>query len=412
MLFWQGMNEPKKNQSATIHAMERISGQKKAIDVLSAALSSGKLHHAYIFHGPLGVGKYSTAVAFAKTILCHNPIPNLIGQLAACGHCESCTLFRAIDQATFHPETITPETLAKNEEADEAGLKSAHPDLHIVVKELARYSDNAQIRNRKLTSIPVEVIQTHVIEPVYHAPALKHGKVFIIDEAELMNPFGQNAILKTLEEPPAGTVLILITSSEDRLLPTIRSRCQRIAFTPLDDNVVRRWLEDHHPDEMRGLDDSLRDWLTAFSAGSLGRAVMVLNYKLTEWAQAILPAIEGIAQGHPSGELGSMMASRIDEFAKAWVDSHKGASKEAANKLAAKLMWGMIAEHARAKVQHLSSSITPGDLAAGDNLLEPWLKVVDAITAAEDYYASNVKIDLVCDHLVMEMTKYIYKTSV
>ena len=390
--------------------MDRISGQKKAIDVLSAALASGKLHHAYIFHGPLGVGKYSTAIAFAKVVLCHNPMTNLTGQLAACGHCESCGLFRTIDEATF--EGAVEKDLPKGEEADEAGLKSPHPDLHIVVKELARYSDNAQIRNRKLTTIPVEVIQENVIDPVYHAPAMKHGKVFVIDEAELMNQFGQNAILKTLEEPPAGTVLILITSSEDRLLPTIRSRCQRIVFTPLDDNVVRRWLEDHRTEDMRGLDDGIRSWLISFAAGSLGRAVMVLDYQLTEWAQAILPLIEGIARGQATGELGGMMAKRIDEFAKAWVDSHKGASKEAANKMAAKLMWGMVAEHARAKVRHLSGAITAGDLAGGDATLEPWLGVIDSITEAEEYYASNVKIDLVCDHLVMKMTQSIYKTQV
>src|SRR5690606_4650358 len=118
-----------------------------------------------------------------------------------------------------------------------------HPDLHVVTKELARYSEDRSTRERKLTQIPVDVLRTELIEPVYRAAQMGHGKVFIVDEAELLNDAGQNAMLKTLEEPPAGTTIILVTSIQDRLLPTIRSRCQRVAFVPLPDSVVSRWLQ-------------------------------------------------------------------------------------------------------------------------------------------------------------------------
>ncbi|QQE13204.1 DNA polymerase III subunit [Planctomycetota bacterium] len=387
--------------------MDRIQGQSKAVGVLEAALCSGKLHHAYMFHGPVGVGKYSTAVAFAKVVLCLDQVVDLHGKVHACGHCESCKLFKMVDDATF--DGGLKEVNKKGEEEDEGGLKGAHPDLHVVVKELARYSDDANVRNRKLTSIPVQVIQEAVLEKAYHKPAMGKGKVFIIDEAELMNPFGQNALLKTLEEPAPGSVFILVTSSEDRLLPTIKSRCQRIGFVPLDDGVVRRWLEGHETETMRGLDDAMREWLIGFSGGSLGRAGMTIRFGLMAWANDILPRIEGLAQGKADGELGGMMAARVDEFAKGWVDAHKGASKEAANKMGAGLMWGMVSEHARRKMMGNVDVVGVGDLEGGEGVMGPWVKVIEAITEAEDLYRSNVKIDMVCDHLVMKMTQAIYR---
>ena len=93
-------------------AMDTILGQTRAIDQLLAALASGRLHHAYIFHGPAGVGKCTTARAFAAVLLCHDPVTDLAGRVAACGACASC---RAI----------------------EAGK---HPDLPVIVQELALYS--------------------------------------------------------------------------------------------------------------------------------------------------------------------------------------------------------------------------------------------------------------------------------
>ncbi|WP_145079994.1 DNA polymerase III subunit [Poriferisphaera corsica] len=393
--------------------MDRIQGQSKVVGVLDAALMSGKLHHAYMFHGPVGVGKYSTAVEFAKVVLCLDPVTDLRGKVAACGACKSCQLFKPIETATFgvdeQREQADHDERRGNEGDDEGGLKGAHPDLHVVVKELARYSDDANIRNRKLTSIPVQVIQEAVLDKAYKKPVMGKGKVFIIDEAELMNAFGQNAILKTLEEPAPGSVFILVTSSEDRLLPTIRSRCQRIGFVPLGDDVVRRWLERHEAEVMRGLDDEMREWLIGFSGGSLGRAELVVKYGLFEWAREVLPRIEGIATGRADGELGGMMAGMVDAFAKAWCDGHDGASKEAANKMGAGLMWGMVAEHARRQMMMNAEQVGVGDLEQGENVMEPWARVIEYVTEAEELYRSNVKIDMVCDHLVMKMTQAIYR---
>ena len=390
--------------------MEDVIGQSRAIGVLKAALQSGKLHHAYVFHGPVGVGKYRTAVGLAKTVLCQDKVTNLRGEVEACGGCQSCQLIAPL----LEVEEIGRRAISskkKDQVDDEGGLRTAHPDLHVVVKELARYSDDANVRNRKLTVIPREVLMKEVVEPAGLAPKMGQGKVFIIDEAELMADAGQNALLKTLEEPPPGSLFLLITSSEDRLLPTIKSRCQRIAFSPLSDQQVEGWLGRHAVTAMRELDDVVRRWLIQFAAGSLGKAVMAVEYGLTDWAKQALPRIDGIAAGKASGELGSVMSECVDGFAKAWCDVHDGASKLAANKRAASLMWAMIAEYARHRIGACAIQTQGMREDEAERVIGPWLKLVEAIPDAEAMFASNVKLDLVCDHLVVRMTQAIYKVD-
>ncbi|MFP4144600.1 MAG: ATP-binding protein [Phycisphaeraceae bacterium] len=372
--------------------MDHVLGQDRAIDVLQTQLAAGRPHHAYVFHGPAGVGKFTTALAFGRVLLCHQPQTDLTGRPEACGSCPSCRLLPATGPTNDPPADEADDDLP-------AGASTAHPDLRVVTKELARFSESAQVRQRKLTSIPLDVLKEALIGPVYRRAQLGHGKVFIVDEAELMGIPAQNVLLKTLEEPPAGTTIILVTASEDRLLPTIRSRCQRVAFVPLADEVIRKWL-DRHAAELIERD---RQWLAQFAAGSLGRAELALEYGLTEWAETVIPALEGFASGRPRGELGSQIAERIDAFAKEWVSRHDGASKEAANRLAAGLMWSLIASHARTRIAELAPQCPAGDLAASEAALEPWLGVIDAVQEVQQLLASNVHLGLACDHLVTRM---------
>lgn len=378
--------------------MDRILGQDRAVDVLQTQLAGGRLHHAYIFGGPTGVGKCTTALAFARVLLCHDQQTDLAGRVTACGACASCKLMPT--------EKADAEAEAKTEAETDNTASGAHPDLHIVTKELARYSEDRTVRERKLTSIPVDVLRTHLLEPVQRAARLTHGKVFIIDEAELLNLTGQNLLLKTLEEPPAGTTIMLITASEDRLLPTIRSRCHRIAFVPLADETVERWLQTHAPE----LIERDRQWLIEFAGGSLGRAKLAIDYELTEWAETVLPTLDRISQGKPSGALGQQIAERVDTFAKQWVDAHANASKEAANKLAADLMGALIAARARRRVHELATRCEAGDPVAQETAMEPWLTVIDAVERMRELLASNVNMSLTCDHLVANMTQGLTRT--
>ncbi|MBB6430092.1 DNA polymerase III subunit [Algisphaera agarilytica] len=364
--------------------MDRIHGQTHALDQLHAQLASGRVHHAQIFHGPAGVGKFTTALAFAKVLLCHDPVTDLAGRRSACGGCPSCLAFR----------------IDSEEDSLDAFPGVAHPDLHVVNKELARYSDDKQTRDRKLTSIPVNVLRTALIEPAYLGAQLNHGKVFIVDEAELLNPAGQNALLKTLEEPPTpdeggGTTIILVTSNEDRLLPTIRSRCQRIAFVPLPNEVLDRYLQEH----AETLEPVERSWLVGFAHGSLGRAKLVLDYKLTEWARVVLAQLEQMAMGRAVPSLGADMAERINGFAEAWVKNHQNASKEAANKLAAGLMFSLIATYAQEQLDKLAEHCDPADPESAEAQLLPWVGVIDALGVAESRLGSNVNLGLTCDGL-------------
>jgi len=365
--------------------MDRILGQPAALSALRNQLATQRVHHAQVFHGPAGVGKFTTAVAFARELLCQDPVSDLHGNASACGTCRSCKLFKPLEDG-------------EDEDDPTAALSSAHPDLHIVTKELALYSDDKKIRDRKLTSIPVDVIHEHLLVPASHSPALNHGKVFIVDEAELLNATGQNALLKTLEEPTEGTYLILVTSSEHRLLPTIRSRCQRVAFAPLDDQAVSHCLGEHHPE----LDEQTAKWVVGFAQGSLGRASLAVRFELVEWGTAVLSPVQRLAKsGRPEPKLGASIGACVDGFAAAWVSAHKNASKEAANRRAAALMGSMISNYARRRVAGVAERCDPESPGDSEQALNPWLGVIEAVSEFEGQLNRNVNLKLCCEGLGM-----------
>ncbi len=365
--------------------MQEILGQGGAVHVLQSALRAERLHHAYIFHGPAGVGKFTTAIAFARVLLCHDVQLDLAQQVTACTSCESCRLLGDIE---------TP----------------AHPDLHVLRKELAAVSQFSHLRKRKQHNIPVDLLREHMIggnigtgpakkyvEPVVgNKPLLGYNKVFIIDEAELLEQVGQNALLKTLEEPPAQTYIILVTTNEDKLLPTVRSRCQRVAFVPLADDIVSRWLDGQEVQ----LDEAQRLWLVGFACGSLGRVQLAVQYDLSSWARDVLEPIDAMVDGQYPVQLGGCMAEHIENFAKRWVDEHPNASKSAANRQAAALMWSLVACHAQQKIAQLAPDCDGHDLQSAEAVLQPWLAAIDSLHRTEKELAGNVLLNLATDHLV------------
>jgi DNA polymerase-3 subunit delta' len=271
---------------------------------------------------------------------------------------------------------------------------------------MAAQSSVAAIRNRKLLSIPVDLLREFVIggettDGKFHdaaaskSPSLRNGKVFIIDEAHLLAPVGQNALLKTLEEPPANTYFILVTHQLDQLLITIRSRCQAVSFAALPDEVINRWLANNELE----LTDRETQWFIHFCNGSLGLAEMCKRYELVTWARDILPGVMDITRGKAAPMLGSICGEKIDTLAKAWVDSHNGASKEAANKMAAHLMFHLLGQYARSRMQHIAESAPVDDPVTNEQQLGPWLCLIDSLTIAQQALNSNVNLTLVMDHL-------------
>ena len=373
--------------------MDQIIGQAHALEVLQSSLQSGRMHHALIFHGPVGVGKFTAAKALAKVLLCLDPQTELTGRVVACESCESC------------------RRLASPGGDD---IASTHPDFHIVTKELARYSEDKKVQNAKLRNIPLDVLKSALLDPVYLASQLRHGKVFIVDEAELIDDRGQNLLLKTLEEPPAGTYIILVTSSEDRLLPTIRSRCQRVGFSALTPAELERAIRalpepvaqkvgDEPPRSWNTLEPAEKKWVLDYAAGSIGRAQLAIEYDLVRWAKVVVPALRGMRQGNFPAELGKTIAESIDGFAETWVRRHRNASKEAANKQGGALMWSMIGQEACRAIREAAASSRPGDLAASEAAVSPWLGVIDALQQAERELGANVNMGIACDHLVSVM---------
>ena len=394
--------------------METILGQERAVGILQSALQTGRLHHAYIFHGPRGVGKFTAAREFARILLCHQPQRDLAGNLLACGACESCRLMKPpaplpVDESKKRKRRKDDDGDAdapKQADPDDVFDREGHPDYHVIRKELIVFSPDSELRKRKQMNIPVSLLRERMIggevggkffaSKAFHSAQLRHGKVFIIDEAELLEEEGQNAMLKTLEEPATDTYIILVTASEDRLLPTIRSRCQRVPFSALPDRIVADWIAKN----AASLNEQQVQWLARFVGGSLGKAELALRYELFLWAKAVLPAIGEMQKSRYPADLGRAIADFINGFAERWVDEHPNASKEAANKQAAGLMWAMIMQHARQKLADLSLRCPAGDPVAGEAMLEPWLGAIVAVQEAERALASNVNLSLTCDGLV------------
>ncbi|MEW6252074.1 MAG: DNA polymerase III subunit delta' [Planctomycetota bacterium] len=180
-----------------------VQHQDRALSILRRALRSGRTHHAYLLEGPEGVGKELAARALAARLLCEAETRPLDAD--ACGDCRACRLLAA----------------------------GNHPDFHLIHRGLHKFHPDRVIRGGKGLFLVVDLIRQFLIEPAAMKPAQGRRRVFIIRDAERMNEQAQNALLKTLEEPPGAAVLILITSSATRLLPTIRSRCQVVPFQHL-----------------------------------------------------------------------------------------------------------------------------------------------------------------------------------
>lgn len=342
-------------------ALTDLCGHAKPTGVLIDAMKSGRVHHCWVFHGPQGVGKFTAALAFAAVLLDATSGPSLTGAYAP------------------EPGSHAQRMLA-------AGT---HPDLRIITKELARYSADQRVRGAKQRNIPKAVIEEFVIDPATRTASAAHGsmagRVFIIDEAELLEPPSQNALLKTLEEPPPGTVFILVTSTPDRLLPTIRSRSQSVFFGPLSPADMDRWLA-RSGVARAGEEDR---WLRDFAAGSPGVYAMAAESGLFAWRQRIEPMLAQADAGSFPLELGGTMAGLIDEWAEATAKSRPNASKDAANQAGADWMFRLLASRYR------------GMLAA-----EPGPRVtatIDAIRRAETELDSNVNMLFVMDKLAAEL---------
>lgn len=202
-----------------------VVGHKDILKYISSAVENNRVSHAYILNGERGSGKKMLANLFAMTLLCET------GDNEPCGKCHSCK------QA-------------------ESGN---HPDI-------------IRVTHEKPNSISVDDIRTQVNNTVDIKPYQGPYKVYIIPQADMMTPQAQNAILKTIEEPPSYAVFLLLTENAETLLPTINSRCVMLKLRNIKDTLIKKYLM-----ENQEIPDYKADMCTAFAQGNMGRAIMLAN---------------------------------------------------------------------------------------------------------------------------------------
>ena len=197
-----------------------IIGQEQIKEHLQNALSSRKISHAYIINGEKSSGKEFIARVFAMALQCEED------GAEPCGRCRSC----------------------------KQALSANHPDI-------------IYVRHEKPNTISVDDIRAQVNHDVAIKPYSRPYKVYVVGEAEKMTVQAQNAILKTLEEPPEYAVLLLLTANVNSLLPTILSRCVVLNMKPVPDELVKRYLM-----EQLQVPDYKADVCVAFARGNVGKA--------------------------------------------------------------------------------------------------------------------------------------------
>ncbi|HVX86013.1 MAG TPA: DNA polymerase III subunit [Phycisphaerae bacterium] len=389
--------------------MLTVLGQPRALAQLQRSLASGRLAATWIFAGPPGVGKMRAAIQLAKTVLCDHPrrqpngdtfpmLPPDFPLTLPCDACESC---RAID--------------------NKGG--GSHPDLHLVTKELIRYHDKSG--TSKGTTLSIHVIRGEITgDPAENKEAKiakrsfrGKGKFFIVDEAELMELPAQNALLKTLEEPPPHTYLILITPSPQELLSTIRSRSQIVTFSELPTDVIIPGLIG------AGVPSNDAALLARLARGSLGRAlrwaddIRIIDEKnakaadrkakaktdapddddddnaqpftpggILGWTRDLAAALDNLVAGRQSASaVAEVIASAAAQYSKLHLVHDKLASADRAKRDGIALMMTIAAEWFADRLRHglgvPSATLLPGQTGALDHALVP--KLIATARAAE-----------------------------
>lgn len=264
--------------------------QPQAQARLQLAIHAGRVPHAYVFAGPSGIGKEMLAQRLAAILLCADPVesspPAEYAGLGgpwrdACGRCIECELMAA----------------------------DTHPDLHRIYRGLTKFHPDKKVQRKKAIDLSIDVIRHFLIDSMGLSPARGRAKVYVVAEADTLNRHSQNAMLKTLEEPPDHSYIILITPAIHDLLETTRSRCHLVGFQTLPlGYVIERLMRD------RGLSRESAVFLAELSGGSLGTALRHESLGLHAQAEVVAQLL-ATAPDDPLG-FGKRIQDMAREFAK------------------------------------------------------------------------------------------------
>ncbi|MEE8381640.1 MAG: DNA polymerase III subunit delta' [Thermodesulfobacteriota bacterium] len=225
-------------------SFKKIKGQDRQIEILMSAIKSETVSHSYLFTGIPGIGKRTTATAIAKALNCETGNGDF---------CDCCIPCKKIEHRT-------------------------HPDIFWIEPE-GDYVKIDQIRK----------MQEQIKFTLYEGKS----KVVIITNAQNMNRQSSNCLLKTLEEPPPHTVLFLLTTAPYQMLPTIRSRCQRVMFQPLSSELIVELLR-----KMRGGENRELKLSASLSGGSIGKAIQWMEGDALKGRKQLLEKFNQLTKGY------------------------------------------------------------------------------------------------------------------
>ena len=317
-----------------------ILDQSEPIGQILTAYKHDRLPHGLIFAGPVGVGKAATAKALAKLFLCD-----------------------------------------EGNDAFAMGLIDAgtHPDYHVITKELVRLTS----KTSKATTLSIDVVRDHLVAPAMKKTVTGKGKVFIVEEADLMQSAAQNSILKTLEEPAGRALIVLLTPKPDDLLPTIRSRAQVFRFGQLADKTIFTQLK------LRGHDPKLSETATRLADGSLGTAIQWINDGVIEQAHDLQSHLDGLLMGRPTADLADWLKAASDAYAAKQIEKDELTSKDNATRAGIGTYLRLSARHFRAALR----------LTSDEDQLERLCQAIDHVNRCELYLEGNVNIQLALQQL-------------
>lgn len=332
-----------------------IFGHRRVVSLLSRAVARGSVPPSLLFAGPEGVGKRRVAIALAETLNCLQPTTGDGLERDACGTCAAC---RRIARGT-HPDVIVLEP-------GDSGTIKIDPVREII--------DRAQYR-----------------------PFEGRRRAVIVDHADALTDDAQSALLKILEEPPSGSVFLLVTSSPDALLSTVRSRCPRLRFGPLSPGEIADALKRDHE-----YGDAEARAAAADADGSLGRALEAEAADLTE---ARSTAQQWLTQAARSGDLSTRVQMAQSLFDKKSVPAVDRARLAACLRALSSLLRDLGILSTRADARMLANADLQGALerlaAAYDSTRS--MRAFTAVDKALGALERNASPKIVADWLVLQL---------
>jgi len=249
----------------------QVVGQDRVVTLLNRVIVSGRVAQAYLFFGNDGVGKFMTALLFGMALNCLDT-----GESIPCGECNSCRKFLHLDHPDFiylYP-TVSLDVKDNSSELKEKVQKEL--DAYLETRINRPWMDYLFSKRSEIRKYSVDMLQRRMELNLHES----RYRICIIENADLMNEHAANAFLKTLEEPPENSVIILTTEKVSDVLPTIISRCQKVYFPPLSRYAIEKILIDRF-----NIDVQTARTAAMIANGNFKRAIKLTSESVSETRQ-------------------------------------------------------------------------------------------------------------------------------